>query len=239
MHIVPSGSLTFSFPPFLFHVQCSLKCLFDSYTEADVFYTILVAWSLVPIALTVACRLFWYAVARLRPGKVSNIPQKLNTSMVAVLYLIWPSLCSQTFSAFACQHVCELPGSFLRADINEKCFEGRHLVFALAVAAPMLFGYVLGLPLVALVATRRLQQRAAKRQLARTSLKGHQTWGQFYSSFRAETWWYVVAVVLVVDKVDKHQRPDPCNCFVVCIAYYSRLSMLFFLFLFVLLAFLI
>jgi hypothetical protein len=163
----------------------------------------------VPIVLTVACRLFWYAVARLRPGKVSNIPQKLNTSVVAVLYLIWPSLCSQTFSAFACQHVCELPGSFLRVDINEKCFEGRHLIFALAVAAPMLLGYVLGLPLVALVATRRLQRRAVERKLERIKLKGHQTWGQFYSSFRAETWWYVVVVVVVVAVVFRKVAPHP------------------------------
>ena len=174
----------------------SLKCLFPSYTEADVFYSILVVWALIPIILSLAWLLFWHLVKIFRSHRVANIAQKRHTSIVAVLYLIWPSLCSQTFSAFACRSVCDLDTSFLRASIDEPCFQGRHVWYVILVALPMMLGYILGFPLVAYLAIRKLQQRALRKNVDRSTLKGHQTWGAFYSSFRPETWWWEGTVAL-------------------------------------------
>ena len=114
----------------------------------------------------------------------------MRTSIVAVLYLIWPSLCSQTFSAFACRRVCEMDkDSFLQASIDEPCFRDRHLLYIGLVAVPMMVGYVLGLPAAAFIAVRKLQRRAIRKGKSRWKLKGHKTWGAFYSSFKGYTWW--------------------------------------------------
>jgi len=60
----------------------------------------------------------------------------------------------------------------------------------------MMLGYILGFPLVAYLAIRKLQQRALRKGVDRSALKGHQTWGAFYSSFRPETWWWEGTVAL-------------------------------------------
>merc|ERR1712166_312627 len=50
--------------------------------------------------------------------------------------------------------------------------------------------YIFGLPLAAYLATRKLQLRAKRKNIEPSLMKGHQTWGAFYSSFREETWWW-------------------------------------------------
>ena len=60
----------------------------------------------------------------------------------------------------------------------------------------MMLGYVLGFPLTAFFATHKLYRRAAEQKVAVSTLKGHQTWGLFYSSFRADVWWWEGTVAL-------------------------------------------
>jgi hypothetical protein len=60
----------------------------------------------------------------------------------------------------------------------------------------MMLGYILGFPLVGYLAIRKLQQRALRKNVQRSTLKGHKTWGAFYSSFRPETWWWEGTVAL-------------------------------------------
>ena len=110
--------------------------------------------------------------------------------MVALLYLVWPGLCSATFSLFACRSLCgETARTRLRADLGEFCFEGRHAAFAFGTGLPMLLLYVIGLPVGALLMVRRLRQRAARQNKNVEECKGHSTWGLFYSAFRDDTWW--------------------------------------------------
>ena len=176
----------------------NLKCLLPDLTEAQVFYTILLVWACLPFILVLLCQLFWRCSTRIASNiankiglstfRVINVEQKLHTSTVCVLYLIWPSLCSQTFSAFACRKVCG-GDMFLRADIDEPCWQDRHLMYVLLVGTPMMLVHVLGLPVAAFIAIRKLQNRALKRETSTIFLKGHQTWGIFYSAFRSEVWW--------------------------------------------------
>ena len=109
--------------------------------------------------------------------------------MVALLHLVWPSLCSETFALFACRSFCE-SNLRLTADLDEVCFVNRHLAYVLLVGVPMLLLYVFGLPTAALVMLKRLHARAEAKGRPMSSLKGHLTWGMLYSAFRAETWWW-------------------------------------------------
>ena len=114
----------------------------------------------------------------------------MSASVVALLYLIWPGLCSVTFSLFACRSLCgETAKLRLRADLDEVCFQGRHAAYTYAVGAPMLLLYVFGLPLGALLMVKRMRRRAERKNQAVQDCKGHATWGLFYSAFRDDTWW--------------------------------------------------
>jgi hypothetical protein len=58
------------------------------------------------------------------------------------------------------------------------------------LGVPMLLVYVIGFPAFALFSMWRLRQRAAMQQRRVKTMKGHGTWGLFYSAFRDETWWW-------------------------------------------------
>jgi len=194
----------------------NLKCLIPNYTDADVFYGIGLTWGAAPPTLLLACVVTWHIVDKMMPCfTVSDLNVKIKTSCVALLYLLWPSLCSQTFQLFACRSVCDDNLSYLRADLDEVCWEGRHLNYSLAVGLPMLFGYVIGLPLLAFLRVRKLKARLDYRRDIRrrtfgydddeTKDKGkgkekeegfdvfpddHKIYGAFYSAFRDDTWWW-------------------------------------------------
>tara|TARA_B110000008_G_scaffold254864_1_gene271103 strand:- start:108 stop:1148 length:1041 start_codon:yes stop_codon:yes gene_type:complete len=190
----------------------NLKCMFPERSEAEVFYASQIAWAVIPIALLGACAATWRVLdlvcgqrirkkneeeeedrqnQRQRPQQQQlTLSQKISASMVALLYLVWPGLCSATFSLFACRSLCgETARTRLRADLGEFCFEGRHAAFAFGTGLPMLLLYVVGLPVGALLMVRRLRRRAASQNKHVEECKGHSTWGLFYSAFRDDTWW--------------------------------------------------
>ena len=192
----------------------NLKCMFPERSEAEVFYASQIAWAVIPIALLGACAAAWRVLdlvcgqrirkkndeeeeedrqnqrQQQRRRRQLTLSQKISASMVALLYLVWPGLCSATFSLFACRSLCgETARTRLRADLDEFCFEGRHAAFAFGMGLPMLLLYVVGLPVGALLMVRRLRWRAASQNKHVEECKAHLTWGLFYSAFRDDTWW--------------------------------------------------
>ena len=176
----------------------NLKCMIpsESYTDADVFYGIALAWGVAPPLLLLACVTTWHVVDKCMPCfKVSDLTMKMKTSCVALLYLLWPSLSSQTFSLFACRSVCDDNVSYLRADLDEVCWHDRHLYYALTLGLPMLIGYVVGLPLLAFWRVRAMHQKRHNLKRRTISFRTfspveHKVYGMFYSAFRKETWWW-------------------------------------------------
>ena len=60
----------------------------------------------------------------------------------------------------------------------------------------MLVLYVVGLPAVALFSVWRVQKRAHERLAKIETLKGHMTWGLFYSAYDPKVWWWESTVTL-------------------------------------------
>ena len=79
----------------------------------------------------------------------------MKSTIVGLLYLIWPTLVSTTFSLFSCSSVCDQ--ALLRIDLEEECWVGRHASYAFALGVPMLVLFVLGFPMVAMFMVQRLQ----------------------------------------------------------------------------------
>lgn len=201
----------------------NLKCLYPDMSEADVFYRLKILWAVAPPVLLVLCLFTWYFVdwiygvmkcSPTHPKRYFRLPccfpvtelkMKVKTSNVVLLYLIWPSLCSETFSLFACRStICNNDETYLRADLNEVCWQqgSRHANYAYLLGVPMLLLYVIGLPIGALMRVWRVQLAARSQSLAqrkrRTSFhydketvgEDHKIYGMFFSAFRENKWWW-------------------------------------------------
>ena len=125
----------------------NLKCLLPDYTDADVFFSVNATWALVPVFMCLCVCLVWCVLSCCRA--VQDLRTKIGVSCVALLNLIWPSLCSQTFSIFACTSICQDEQTYLLADLNVPCGGARHTMFVGVVGVPMLLLYVIGLPAIA------------------------------------------------------------------------------------------
>ena len=93
---------------------------------------------------------------------------------------------SQTFSLFACRSVCD-NGTYLRADLDVKCGEGKQLIYALGLGIPMLLIYVIGLPVTAYVKVLSMKRKS---QIIDRDHPDHKIFGMFYSAFRKKIWWW-------------------------------------------------
>ena len=183
----------------------NLKCMFPDMSDGDVFFRIQLLWGVAPPVLLILCVATWQLISKCK--NIEELDIKMKTSCVALLYLIWPSLCAQAFSLFACRSVCQDNISFLRADLDEVCWSGKHLHYALGVGLPMLFIYVIGLPLITYVRVHAMNQKLVthtnmralsnRRRLSRLETvqldffaDEHRIYGMFYSAFRKEMWWW-------------------------------------------------
>jgi len=165
--------------------------MFPDMTDGDVFFRIQLLWGVAPPILLILCVATWLLI-----GKCKNIEEldiKIKTSCVALLYLVWPSLCSQTFSLFACRSVCDDTTTFLRADLDVPCWTGIHAHYAGGLGMPMLFFYVIGLPVAALLRVRSMHQASSKTKNAMKP-EEEKIYGMFYTAFREETWWWEITV---------------------------------------------
>ena len=207
----------------------NLKCMFPHLSEADVFFNSKIMWAVVPPVLVFLCAATWILVNILyglmncseeNPNRfcripfffeITNLNTKMKSSCVALLYFVWPSLCSETFSLFACRSVCGDDVTYLRADLNEKCWEGRHAMFAGVLGIPMLLLYVMGLTVGALYQVWQVQLAARTRAAAEMTAEvraskrrrgstihynretvedDHKIYGMFFSAFHENTWWW-------------------------------------------------
>jgi hypothetical protein len=202
----------------------NLKCLMGDSTDADVFYLKALAWSLIPLILCFSMGIFfvlakcvchdrssgcWYRF------RVGDAVQKWHVAAVAILYLLYPTLCTSSLSLFACRTVCDDDVTYLRADLEEKCFVpgGRHEKFAYFLGVPMIFLYVFGLPLAGLIFVWRLRRRSflalkdemeKMDEIVKTRSTGMEVmkrksmqkddkfavYGILFSMFRSDTWYW-------------------------------------------------
>ncbi len=116
-------------------------------------------------------------------------------STVILLYLCYPTACRTTFRLLSCIVIGKdyssgsaVPLFYLAADPEERCYQGQHLMMAFALGLPQLLLYVLGMPLLALLALFRNRDRLEN---ARTKYR----WGILYVGLRQERYYWDVGIV--------------------------------------------
>jgi hypothetical protein len=177
--------------------------MFPEMSDGQVFFRFQLLWGVAPPILLMMCVATWSLLNNCKVVKDLDI--KIKTSCVALLYLVWPALCSQTFSMFACRRICDDATTFLRADLDVACWEGVHAHYALGVGLPMLLFYVIGLPVAALLRVRSMHQtrrrmsaasavsnrrRRRRASMIATNPEEEKIYGMFYTAFRKEMWWW-------------------------------------------------
>jgi len=156
----------------------NLKCFLTDWTDAEVFYLKAMAWGGIPVFLCLflgmtiggmSCICHDKSAGIFYRLRIGNVMQKWHVAAVAVLYLLYPTLCTSSLSLFACRTICDDGKTYLRADLDEQCFaydpDGtplRHATYAYVLGVPLVLLYVFGLPLLGLILVWRLRRRAIK-----------------------------------------------------------------------------
>lgn len=174
-------------------------------------------WAIFPVLLVVVLSIFWLIVGVVMAREKSFIGilnsvvgflGHLHISSVALLYLLYPTLCYSAFSIFACRSICNDGNLYLKFDLQEQCFSpgGRHNTFAYTIGLPMLVVYVLGLPLLAFSMMWKMRKAALNFQGISSAvlstpkgenLRKHphfKVYGIFFSMFREGTYYWEISV---------------------------------------------
>jgi hypothetical protein len=149
----------FAHPVFVLFVCCFFE-LFQT-TQA-----------LLPIGLVGICEMVWLLVYWFPWIHVKHLRRNMKSTAVALLYFLYPDLCTQCLAMFSCTNVCGQGNGFLTVDLDEPCYVGRHQTYVLSVAVPMLLVYVFGLPLMAYFSIKSIGNRARKKGLVMSGKSG-------------------------------------------------------------------
>ena len=184
------------FPPFLL---LSFSTDISELTEmptAEAFYLKQIAFTFMVPTIIVICLIGWYIIwlccGKRRKIKKQRIQDYLILTVVLMLFLCYPMLVRLCLSTLQCPYVNGK--SYLMADLEEPCFEGRHVYYLMAIAVPQLILYVVGLPAVSAF----IILREPKRRLW-NSYSFRMRYGLLYMGYRKERYWW--ELVIVVRKV--------------------------------------
>ena len=202
-------------PPFLqsiFEIQGSISTLGKSLMNpecmlsrgapaAEFFYAKLTMFAISPFVMVLLVYLYWQLAAcrqsvslfakRLTPA-TTTLKDKLILTSCTVIYLVYPTLCVQAFQVFHCTSVGDK--QYLAADLEESCWEGRHLlmVFLLGISQVLLF--VVCLPSLVFVLLRR---NVIKLPDGSSGLSKHVTivrYGLFYGAYKDESYYWELVI---------------------------------------------
>ena len=130
-------------------------CEFTHLHASDAFYIKQTVFTFVVPIVVVVCLLSWSIVwytcrrsCRKCPQKFAHVKNYAVLSVVLMLFLVYPMLVKLCLSMLK----CPLIGNhrYLMADLQEKCFVGRHQMYTWMLTVPQIALVVVGLPLIGL-----------------------------------------------------------------------------------------
>ena len=202
-------------PPFLqgiFQFQGSISTLGQSLMNpecmlsqgspaAEFFYAKLTMFAMSPFVVVFLVYLYWQWISyrqgvslfakRLVPA-TTTIKDKLILTACTVIYLIYPTLCVQAFQVFHCTSVGD--HQYLAADLEELCWEGRHLLMVFLLGLTQVLLYVILLPSLVFVLLRR---NNVKLRDGSSGLSKHATivrYGLFYGAYKGESYYWELVI---------------------------------------------
>ena len=163
---------------------------------ADSVYSKQVAYLLLPLFCIMLSFSLWLLYSKFQ-GRVfayrgidDRTPSLFDGSVataVFFLYLLYPTLCYDSFVLLACRTIGNK--TYLIADLQEPCYEGRHLIMLFCVCIPKILLLVIGLPLCAFLKIRK-HSKAMRLQHSIVQFR----YGMLYSGYRFDRWWWDIVI---------------------------------------------
>ena len=192
-------------------------CELTDQRAADIIYGKQIAYMLALPALMLLSKAFWVmvSVCQGRPfsfrGANGRSPSHKDGSVATIVfvsYLMYPTLCRQSFALLKCHAVGGT--QYLLADLEEPCWTGRHVLFIWLTSVPQIVFYVFGIPAVGLWAAHRsltkrrkklkkmvstqtaaVERSLSKRRLSTTNFSiARFRYGMLYSAFGRKRWYW-------------------------------------------------
>merc|ERR1712166_906875 len=117
----------------------------------EAFYMKQIVYTFSVPMIVVICILVWTLIKCCCQKRMKLDSDKIKhhtvLSIVVMLFLCYPMLVKLTLSMLKCPIVGGDP--YLMADLQEPCFDGRHIYYFWLLTIPQLICYVIGLPLIA------------------------------------------------------------------------------------------
>jgi hypothetical protein len=169
-------------------------CIATSSSAAELYYSKQQFFAAMPFIVAVISFGIWYVYGRIKQKsffakrgdrKDTTTKDKFVVTVTTVLYLLYPTLCKNTFGLFDCKTIGAQ--AYLKIDLEEPCYQGRHQTMMLLLGVGQLIVYVVGLPLVVLVFLRR----------NRASLTTHVSqarYGLFYGGYKTDRFFWETVI---------------------------------------------
>ena len=195
-------------------------CLATTQSAAELFYSKQAMYATSPFLVALISFVFWYVKGQCagtpffekrsqmesKRGSLTNgqsnavqtkaaraaktTPKdKFIVTICTVIYLMFPTLCTQAFSMFHCRTVAGQ--QFLAADMEEPCYEGRHLIMVVFLGLTQLLAFVFGLPALVYFFLHR------NKHLEGGGLDKHVTivrYGLFYGAYKDDTYYWEIII---------------------------------------------
>ena len=175
----------------------NVDCISTSKTAAELFYGKQVMYMFVPVITGFLGFLFWFCYGLLqgvpffakRADKKMRTPKdKFIVTVTAIIFLMYPTMCEKAFAMFSCKTIGGI--EYLQVDLEEPCYESRHLSMILLLGLPQLFLYVLGLPLLVLKFLKRNRADLFKNPVVLTR------WGLFFKGYKEDRYYWELVITL-------------------------------------------
>ena len=149
-----------------------------------------------PFIVVAISFIIWYVYGKIKQKsffdkrgdrKDTTTKDKFVVTVTTVLYLLYPTLCKNTFGLFDCKIIGAQ--AYLKIDLEEKCYQGRHQTMMLLLGVGQLIVYVVGLPLIVLIFLLR----------NRESLRTHVSqarYGLFYGAYKTDRFFWETVITL-------------------------------------------
>jgi hypothetical protein len=174
----------------------SPDCEFSSVDKANDFYKVIAFYAILPVIVPAFFSFLWLVVACVKRKGLHDIIGKAEKftvldhiilTNVVTLFLMYPTICNKTISLFACKRVGPL--AYLDADLQEQCFQGRHLVMVLTLGIGQIIVWVFGLPGFAVYMMRKHKQHLARPDIGFR-------FGLLHHGYRLERYWWEAVVCI-------------------------------------------
>ena len=172
-------------------------CELQEMKAVDLFYGQQIAYACSVPFLVVLVKLLWrikaYAdgmqtsahfTSRGLDQKEKSYKDRCVATITFLMYLLYPTLCRQALAGLNCRSIGKK--LYLEADVEEVCWEGRHLTYIVCCTAPQCILYVVGIPLLGL---HKVRKRLVGKKNQKRSITLFR-YGIVYSAYNERCWYW-------------------------------------------------